>query len=261
MVEAAEQQKLLLGCAPDTFLGGAHQTCRKLIDDGWIGRPVAGTAFMMGHGHESWHPNPAFYYDFGGGPMLDMGPYYLTTLVNMLGPARRVCACTARSFEERITTSEPHYGEKIPVKVETHQAGTIEFCNGAIITVIMSFDVWRHSCPCIEIHGSEGTLSVPNPNCFGGDIRLFRPGNDDWHNITNAYGYNENMRGIGVADMAYALRSGRQNRCSGSLAYHVLEIMTSFEKSSTDGRFIELESSCERPQAFPLGLLHGSLDK
>jgi predicted dehydrogenase len=215
---------------------------------------------MMCHGHESWHPAPTFYYDFGGGPMLDMGPYYITALVNLLGPAKRLCACTSQSFKERIATSKHCPGLKIPVKVETHQAGTIEFKNGAVATVIMSFDIWKHNMPKIQIYGTAGSMNVPDPNGFGGKVGVFRPGNEDWQDSTLSHGYAENMRGIGVADMACALRGKRKHRCNGDLAYHVLEIMTAFETSSKENRFVTLKSSCERPDALPMGLRHGTLD-
>ena len=156
LITTAAEKGLRVGSAPDTFLGAGIQTSRQALDAGKIGRPIAGTAFMCGHGHESWHPNPAFYYDIGGGPMLDMGPYYVTALVNILGPVKRVAAITAKTFEERIATSQAVRGLKIPVKITTHLTGTLEFQNGAIITMIMSFDMWRHSLPCIEIYGETG---------------------------------------------------------------------------------------------------------
>ncbi|HXW20952.1 MAG TPA: Gfo/Idh/MocA family oxidoreductase, partial [Roseiarcus sp.] len=144
LIEAAKRRRLRVGCAPDTFLGGAHQTCRMLIDQGRIGRPIAGTAFFMCPGHERWHPNPTFYYQEGGGPMLDMGPYYITDLVNLLGPVARVAGMATKLRNERTIASEPRRGEKIPVKTATHVAGSLEFVSGAVITMAMSFDVPRH---------------------------------------------------------------------------------------------------------------------
>lgn len=261
VVKEAKDRGVMVGCAPDTFLGGAHQTCRKLIDDGVIGRPVAGTAFMMCHGHESWHPNPGFYYLKGGGPMLDMGPYYLTALVNMLGPVRRVCGSTAVTFKERTATCKERAGEKLPVEVATHVAGTLDFRDGAVITMVTSFDVWRATNHCIEIHGELGSLQVPDPNGFGGTVRLYKPGMQNWEEVPIIFGYTDNMRSIGLADMAYAIRSGRKNRCSGDLAYHVLDVMHSFQDSSDSDRHALLKSTCERPKALPLNLQKGELDK
>ena len=172
MVELAAAKGVRIGGAPDTFLGGGIQTCRKLIDDGWIGEPVAATAFMMGHGHESWHPDPEFYYKVGGGPMFDMGPYYLTALVNLVGPVKRVTGSARITFPERTITSQPKFGTKIEVEVPTHIAGVLDFANGAVGTIITSFDVWGGQLPRIEIYGTEGTLSVPDPNTFGGPIRI-----------------------------------------------------------------------------------------
>ncbi|HEX8833585.1 MAG TPA: Gfo/Idh/MocA family oxidoreductase, partial [Abditibacteriaceae bacterium] len=163
----AERKGLLIGCAPDTFLGGGHQTCRKIIDDGWIGTPVAVTAFMMGRGHEGWHPSPEFYYKAGGGPMFDMGPYYLTALVNLLGPVRRVTGSTRASFPQRKITSQPLAGTMIDVDVDTHIAGVFDFHSGVIGTIVTSFDVYHADLPPIQIFGSLGTLSVPDPNGFG----------------------------------------------------------------------------------------------
>ncbi|MEI6421931.1 MAG: Gfo/Idh/MocA family oxidoreductase [Lentisphaerota bacterium] len=259
VVELAKRKKLLVGCAPDTFLGGGIQTCRKLIDDGWIGKPVAGTAFMMCHGHESWHPNAGFYYQTGGGPMLDMGPYYISALVNLLGPVKRTCACTFRAYAERFATCKELYGQMLPVEVETHQAGVLEFVNGSVITVVMSFDVWKHDHSNIEIYGTAGSLKVPDPNGFGGPVKLSKPG-ADWQEIPLSHGYAENMRSIGVADMVKAIQKRRINRCSGDFAYHVLDVMLSFEESSKSGKHVILKSTCKKPEALPLGLQKGELD-
>ena len=259
MLALAKEKGLLVGGAPDTFLGGGHQTCRKLIDDGWIGQPVAATAFMLGHGHESWHPDPEFYYKPGGGPMFDMGPYYLTALVNMMGPVRRVTGATRVTFQERTITSEKKYGQVIEVEVPTHIAGVMDFACGAIGTIVTSFDVWGAHVPCIEVYGTEGSLSVPDPNGFGGTVMVKR-GAGDWKEVPLAHGYTENTRSIGVADMACALLSGRKQRASGELTYHVLDLMHAFHDASDSGSHVELESSCAQPAALPLGLLPGELD-
>lgn len=255
----AQAQGLLVGCAPDTFLGGGLQTCRKLIEDGWIGEPVAATAFMVGRGPESWHPDPAFFYQPGAGPMFDMGPYYLTALIYLLGPVRRVTGSTRRSFAERVATSPARYNERIPVAVTTHLAGLLDFASGAVGTLITSFDVWHSHLPRIEIYGSEGTLSVPDPNTFGGPVRLRRGGAETWSEIPLTHAVPVG-RAIGVADMAYAIVYGRKHRANGELAYHVLDLMHSFDESSAEGRHIAIESHCERPAPLPIGLLPGLLD-
>lgn len=260
ILEKARKKELLVGCAPDTFLGGGLQTCRKLVDDGWIGTPVAATAFMMCHGHEGWHPDPEFYYQVGGGPMFDMGPYYLTALISLLGPVKRVTGSTRITFPERTITSEPKFGKKVEVEVPTHVAGIMDFCSGAVATIITSFDVWSAQLPRIEIYGSEGSLSVPDPNTFGGPVYIRRQGQTEWKEIPLTHIYNENSRGIGVADMAYALQSGRKHRANGDMAYHVLDIMHGFHDASRDGRHYELQSICERPAALPAGLLPKTLD-
>jgi predicted dehydrogenase len=256
---AVEKKGVRVGCAPDTFLGGGIQTCRKLIDDGVIGEPVAATAFMTCRGHESWHPDPAFYYQPGGGPMLDMGPYYLTALVNLIGPIRRVTGSTRITFPERMVTSQPHYGTRIKVETATHVAGVVDFVNGAVGTIITSFDIWAANLPRIEIYGTEGSISVPDPNRFDGPVLLRRADASDWSDIPLTHSADVG-RGIGVADMAYGLVYGRPHRASGELAYHVLEVMHAFEDASQTGRHMDIESSCVQPAALPLGLMPGRLD-
>ena len=257
LIKKSRATGLRVGCAPDTFLGAGVQTARKVLDDGKIGRPIAGMAFMTGHGPEPWHPNPKFFYEVGGGPMLDMGPYYVTALVNLLGSVKRVAAITTKGFEERVAGHESIRGTKFPVTITTHLAGTLEFVNGAVITMIMSFDVWRATTPRIEIFGADGTLSVPDPNTFGGPVAVSDHGGD-WQQV--ALTHPNNARMIGVVDMVQAIKSGRKHRASGDLAYHVLEVMTSFDKSSESGQHVAIKSAVERPAALPLGLKEWQVD-
>jgi len=259
ILAAAKAKKLRVGSAPDTFFGGGIQTCRKLIDDGWIGQPVAASAFMLCAGHESWHPAPEFYYDFGGGPMLDMGPYYLTALVNLLGPIARVSGSARTSRTERMITSQPLSGKIMHVKALTHYATVLDFAQGAIATMIMSFDSRAAQLPRIEIYGTEGTLSVPDPNTFGGPVRINR--GKEWLDVPLTHGYTENSRSIGVADMANAIRSGRPHRASGELALHVLDAMEAAADAPATGKAVKLTTTCARPAALPMGLLPGMLDK
>jgi predicted dehydrogenase len=260
LLQMAREKSVQVGGAPDTFLGGGLQTCRQVIDDGLIGEPVAATAFMMIHGHESWHPDPEFYYQIGGGPMFDMGPYYLTALVSLLGPVRRVTGSSRITFPERTITSQPKYGQKITVEVPTHVVGVLDFANGAVGTIITSFDVWFAELPRIEIYGTEGTLSVPDPNTFGGPVRVRQAGDADWRDVSLTHGYADNSRGLGVADMAHALRSGRSHRANGELAFHVLDLMHAFHDASDQGQHLELGSSCQRPAPFPVDLPPRQLD-
>ena len=259
IVQAAAAAGLRMGCAPDTFLGGGNQTARKIIDDGAIGAPVAATAFFLSHGPESWHPNAGFYYQQGGGPLFDMGPYYLTALVNLMGPVARVAGSARMTFAERVATSEALMGQVLPVEVNTHIAGTLEFESGAIATVITSFDIWGHHLPWIEIHGTEGSMTVPDPNRFDGEATTLRGGARDWADMPLTHTTNIG-RGAGVADMAYAIQSGRPHRASGDLAFHVLDIMQALEESAAQGRHIELKSALEQPLALPAGLADGELD-
>lgn len=254
-LEAAAKKGVLAGAAPDTFLGSGLQTCRKVIDDGLIGKPVAATAFMLCHGHEGWHPDPEFYYKVGGGPMFDMGPYYLTALISLMGPVSRVTGSANVTFTERRITSQPKYGKIIEVDVPTHVAGVLDFSSGAVATIITSFDVWCSQLPRIEIYGSEGTLVVPDPNTFGGPVYIRRYDQKEWSEIPLKHSYSENSRGLGVADMAYAILNGRVHRASSELAYHVLDIMHGFHDASKEGRHICLNSTCKQPDAMRLGLL------
>ncbi len=255
--ELAKKNNLLLGGAPDTFLGAGLQTCRKAIDDGLIGDVIGATAFMVCHGHESWHPDPEFYYDIGGGPMLDMGPYYITALVSLIGPAKTVVGMNSITFSQRTITSEKKFGEVIDVKVPTHVTGTIEFKNGAIATVITSFDVWGSTLPRIEIYGSRGTLVVPDPNTFGGEVKIQTYFQNEFKEIPLTHIYSENSRGLGVADMADAICNKRVNIANGDLTAHVLEIMHAFGDSSQKRAFIDLKTDCERPKPLNIGIIKG----
>lgn len=257
LLAAAERAGRRLGSAPDTFLGAGLQTCRELIDAGAIGTPVAAQAFMLSHGHETWHPDPDFYYQAGGGPVFDMGPYYLTALVALLGPARRVTASARITFPRRLITSEPRRGQYIEVKVPTHVAGVIDFASGVIGTLTTSFDVWASEAPRIEIFGTTGSLSVPDPNRFGGPVRLRRKDEDTWHEMPLTRGFTANGRGLGVSDMAAAIAAGRPHRAGGELAAHVLDLMEAFHEASAAGRHVNIESTCERPEPLPPGLFDG----
>jgi predicted dehydrogenase len=247
VLKIAGEKNLRVGGSPDTFLGAGIQTCRKLLDDGWIGRPVAAVAFMANHGHEHWHPGPEFYYKAGGGPMFDMGPYYLTALINLLGPVTRVSGTTKKSFETRTITSEPLNGKTINVDIPTHIAGILDFANGAVGTIITSFDVYSHTLPWIEIYGSEGTLRVPDPNTFGGPVYVKRFRAEEWSLIPLLKDFPENSRGLGITDMAEAVVENRPHRANGEMAYHVLDVMHGFHDASASGTYYEVKSTCERP--------------
>ena len=183
VIALAKKKGLRVGCAPDTFLGGGIQTARKLIDDGVIGVPVAAVANMAHHGPEIWHPDPEFFYQQGGGPMLDMGPYYVTALVNLLGPIRRVSGSARSSFPERTVGSGKKAGKKIEVEVPTHYVAAYDFVAGPIASLNISFDVWSHTLPKIEIYGSEGALRVPDPNGFGGVVEVRTKEDKDWRQV------------------------------------------------------------------------------
>lgn len=256
----AESKGLLVGCAPDTFFGSGIQTSREIVDSDKLGRITSGTVFMLSSGVESWHPNPGFYYLVGGGPVLDMAPYYLTALVNFLGPVKSVSAVTSKSQTERLATCKERDGERLPVEVNTHASGTLLFHSGAVITAVFSFDVVKADHSPIQLYGLDGSIKVPDPNTFGGPVASFIRGDEEWtdHKLNRPYA--DNMRGIGAADMARAILTGRPHRASGALACHVLEVMQAFDRSSQTGTAIEILSRPDRPAALPAGLTEGELD-
>lgn len=246
LLDAAAKAGVRVGGAPDTFLGAGLQTCRQLIDEGAIGEPVAGAAAMLGHGPESWHPDPEFFYMEGAGPLFDMGPYYLTALVALLGPVRRVTGSARISFPERVIGSEPRKGQKIAVTVPTHSAAVLDFARGPVVTLVTSFDIWTRESR-IDLYGSAGNMSLPDPNTFGGPVSVRKPG-EEWQEQPITRDFADNSRGLGVADMARAIRDGRPHRASGDLMLHVLEIMHAIHRASAEGRHIDLTTSVERPE-------------
>ena len=241
----AKEKGLYLGGAPDTFLGAGIQTARKLIDEGFIGTPIAAMARFAGHGPETWHADPEFFYQYGGGPMLDMGPYYITALVNLLGRAEAVSGMTRASFAERPILSKEKYGKMMQVEVDTHLTGSIRFENGAIAQMMASFDLYTNENCRLEVYGSEGTLIVPDPNTFGGDVKLIRPRKAP-EIIPLCFNYEENSRTLGLAEMVSAIETGRLHRANSMQQVHVVEILTAFSKSSRAGREIAIESPFER---------------
>ena len=258
----ARRRDLALGSAPDTFMGAAGRLARRLIAEGAIGEIVTGTAFMMGRGMEHWHPNPAFYYQPGGGPVFDMGPYYLTMLVNLLGPVARVTAVGRTGAPERLISADgPLKGTRFPVGTATSVMALVEFTAGAVVTLGMSWDVFRHSIPPIELHGTAGSLRLPDPDTFGGTLAISRSGapwealrvDDVLHGAINwpfAEPDRANYRMLGVADLAAALKDGRAPRASGVLALHVLEVMEAILAAAETGEAKSIEGRVDQPAMF-----------
>jgi len=275
IIALAKEKGLYVGCAPDTFLGGRLQTCRKMIDEGRLGDVIAASAFVVSHGGEWFHPSPDFFYKPGAGPLLDIGPYYMTALLSLLGPVKSCCAMSKRTFNTRTIESQPRQGETIEVEVDTHITGNIEFVNGAIGTMITSFDIWDSELPRIEIYGTKGTICINDidpidgPNLFGGAV-LFRTRDNyrwkelprskpysEWEEVPVIHPFNEtshkeNSRGIGLVDMAYAIRDQRAERASGAMAFHSLEVMEGLLTSAKERRFYELKSTFTRPEPLPI---------
>ncbi|RBM20792.1 Gfo/Idh/MocA family protein [Streptomyces sp. PT12] len=253
ILAAARAAGLRVGCAPDTVLGTGTQTARRAVDEGRIGEPIAATAFMTTAGHERWHPDPEFYYRPGGGPLLDMGPYYLSSLVHLLGPVVRVTGAASRHRAERSIGSGPRAGTRFPVEVDTHVTGILEHAGGALTTLVMSFDIHAAQLPRIEVHGTEGSLSVPDPNGFGGRPALHGGGGGEWEPLPETAGHQEGQRGVGLADLAESLEEDRPHLASAELADHVLDTMLTLLDAAEQRVSLPVTHTTERPA--PVGAL------
>ena len=259
--DLARAKGLAVGCAPDTFLGGAHQQARAALDEGRVGQITSGSAAVLNHGMEHWHPNPDFFFLPGAGPMLDLGPYYVADLINLLGPVARVGALTTSAQAERVILNGPREGETVPVKTPTNIHALLEFGNGATITLSTSWDVWHHKRNHFELYGTEGTLYLPDPNFFGGTVEIGgKDGSltalEPWDHpfgVPNQdhpdRGPLANYRTAGLADMVAALVGGRDARCSLERTLHGVEVMTACLKSGETGQFVTLTTTCTRPAA------------
>lgn len=251
VLEAAAAAGVVVGCAPDTVLGTGIQTARKAIDDGRIGAPISATATMVTPGHERWHPNPDFYYVPGGGPLLDMGPYYVSALVTLLGPVASVIGAASHTRSARTIGTGPRAGESVPVTTDTHVTGVLVHESGALSTLVMSFDAVATQSANLEIHGETGSLVVPDPNHFDGDVKLRSLGGEGWEVLPISAGYVDSARGFGLHDLA-TTPAGEEPRAGGQLAFHVLEVMESVLESAALGQAVKVASRCGRPEAVPL---------
>ena len=269
ILEKAASRGLKVGNAPDTFFGGRWQTLRKALDSGVIGEPTGIAAFVPTHGVERHHPNPDFYYAKGGGPLLDLGPYYLAVMVFLLGPVARVVGLNRKTFPERMIENGPRNGEMMPVEVDTHCQSLFEFESGVVGQMMVSFDVWESETPRLEVYGTEGTLCIPDPdpgdgaNIFQGPVWLRTRGTSrwtmrprpiapaDWAVMENTHGLNFDARGVGLAELAQAVREDREPRASGALGQHLCEIMEGMLTSPGLGRFVDIESTLDRPPMLP----------
>ncbi|SHJ06512.1 Gfo/Idh/MocA family protein [Wenxinia saemankumensis] len=258
----ATEKNLRVGSAPDTWLGGSHQLARALIDEGKIGKVVGGSAHVMNHGMEHWHPNPDFFYKPGAGPVLDLGPYYISDLVQLIGPVKRVQGIANTTIEKRIIGNGPRLGEELEVTTPTNVHAILEFAQGAVVTLSASWDVWAHGHDPIEIYGEDGSLFVPDPNFFGDDVEFQGPGTkrdkverrDHPFGVANQIHRIEeralaNYRCAGLADMAQAIEEGREHRCNLDFALHVVEVMTKILEAGESRQVIEMTTTCERPAA------------
>ncbi len=254
--ELAVSKNLRIGSAPDTFLGGVHQQARATLDDGSVGRIIGGTCHVMGHGMESWHPNPDFFYQPGAGPILDIGPYYVTNLIQLVGPVKSVAALATATFKERTIGNGDRLGETVPVDTPTNIHALLEFANGATITLGASWDVWAHRHGHMELYGETGSIFVPDPNFFGGVIETSGEGGEinqvePWDHPLGVNNQEDraNYRCAGLADMATAIAEGRQHRCNIDLAVHAVDVMTGILRAGEERCFVEMTTTCERPDA------------
>ena len=260
LLRMAEDKGLRIGCAPDTFLGAGHQAARAVVDQGLIGTVLSGSASFLSRGMEAWHPNPDFFFKAGGGPVLDLGPYYVTSLVNLLGPVASVFANSATGYATRIIGSGPRAGEEILVETPTSYSALLSFRGGARITLDASWDVWKHQRSPIELYGTQGTLLIPDPNFFGDEPKLSERAGDWITADISAFAFGErnrtlrtgrevaDHRSIGVVDMALAIREGRPHRANADLALHVLETLQAIAQSASEGGSVDIHSSCDRPE-------------
>ena len=253
LLALAAEKGLRVGSAPDTVLGTGIQTARKTLDDGAIGEPIAAAIHWSAPGHELWHPAPAFYYQPGGGPLFDMGPYYLTSIVTLFGPIARVSGVATTSSRQRSVATGPLAGTAIPVDVATHVSALLEHENGLTTTATVSFDVWKSRAPLFEVFGTEGTMAVPDPNRFDGDVEIAPAATREWQTVPVSAGWADSGRGFGLADMARAIETDRPHRASGELAFHVLEVMDGILRAAADHSVVEIASSVDRPAPVPLG--------
>lgn len=252
MLELADAAGVRVGSAPDTVLGTGIQTSRQLLDAGVIGSPVGASAVWVSPGHEAWHPAPQFYYQAGGGPLLDMGPYYITALVELLGPIVRVSGTVGRSDRERVVGTGSNAGSPVSVEVDTHINGLLEHRSGATSSILMSFDVWKSQRTPIEVYGTAGTIAVPDPNLFSAPVSVWTTATGDWSEVEPTAGFVDAGRGYGLADLADAIADGRPHRASGELALHVLDVMESIILAGTEHRTIELTTTVEPSAPVPL---------
>ena len=255
ILDAAAARGVRVGCAPDTFLGASIQTAIKAVKDGWIGRPLSAVACFSCRGHERWHTSPDFYYQPGGGPVLDNAPYFLTALAAALGRVKRVNAMAGRGFDRRMIGAGPRQGEFIPVDIDTHVSASLEFENGVIVTSLWSFDIWATHLPAIEIYGSGGTLTLPVPSGFDGPVLLKGMDGADFRELPRLYPHSGNLRGLGLAQMCHAILHGGEHSASGALALHVLEVMCAIEQSAKTGETVACQTDCPIPEQLVPGIL------
>ena len=261
LLRLSKEKNLRIGCTPDTFLGGAHQMARKLIDEGAIGKVTAGVTCVMSHGMEYRHPNPGFFFQPGGGPVMDVGPYYIANLINLLGPVKRVTSMTSSATPTRTIATGPKAGQTVPVDTPTNIHALLEFHNGATITLLASWDVWKHNIRNMELYGTEGSLFVPDPNFFGGKLEMAGTDGvtktvDMWDHplgVVNLdggalYGQLANYRASGLAEMVAAISQNREHRCTVERALHGVDVMTSILKAGELGEFVDIKTTCERAE-------------
>jgi predicted dehydrogenase len=251
LVAEAGRLGLRIGCAPDTFLGSAYQAGRALLDEGAIGEPLSVSAAVLVGAQESWHPNPDIFSADGAGPLLDMGPYYLTAIVSLLGPVARVAGFASTRTRERTIEIGPRAGERFAVATPSHTTAAIELESGVTANLVASFETNGLYVCDLEIHGTEGVLSFPDPNGFDGPVRV-RRGREGWQEVPFAARGDRDARGIGLHELIEAIAADRPERASGSLGLHVVEVARGILTAAAESRVVEIDSRAPQPEAMPV---------
>lgn len=242
---------LRVGCAPDTFLGSPYQAGRALLDGGSIGEPLSVSAAMLVGGQEVWHPNPDIFFADGAGPLLDMGPYYLTAIVSLLGPVARVAGFASIRTRERTIEIGPRAGKRFAVATPSHTTATMELESGVTANLVASFETNGQYVCDLEIHGTEGVIAFPDPNGFDGPLRM-RRGREGWQDVPFAARGARDARGIGLHELVEAIAADRPERASGSLGLHVVDVARGILAAAAERRIVEIDSRADQPAAMPV---------
>ena len=247
IIETAERCGKRVGCAPDSFMSAPAQTAKKAIEEDWIGEPIAINAICAMRGNEYWRPDADFFYKEGAGPMMDMAPYYLNSFINLVGAVESVSAMSKMTWKERTIKVAPRRGEKIAVEVPTFVSSALRFKNGVIATFVNSFDIWGTKQPYIEVYGEKGTMVIPDPNRYKGDVLVKRFNDSEWRALPQFIEYADYGRGIGIVDMIRSIEAGVPHKAGLEMAYHATDVIFAMDEAGRECREIPVSSSASKP--------------